>query len=328
MRDRRGAPGGSGSVADVPATTTVHAAGVLCWTGDPAVPSELRVLLVRRPDYGDFSVPKGKVDPGELTPQTAARELVEETGIRAALGAPVGEVRYKVSSGPKVVDYWLSEVRPEQIDEARFTPNAEIEAVEWVRLADAPKAVTYDYDRTMLRTLTTRLRQDTARTFSITIVRHGKAVPPSTWDGPDSTRPLLHRGMEQSLQIAPAIAAFGPTKLVTSTATRCWDTMAPLADYATLPLKAIDGLSQDAYELGRATVDKQISKRLRKQENVVLCSHGPVIPDLVRSLTIATGAKAAGLQRAANLATGDFAVFHLTRGDAPRLVDVEVHSPS
>ena len=315
-------------MADVPATTTVRAAGVLCWTGDPAVPGDVRVLLVRRPDYGDLSVPKGKVDPGELTPQTAARELVEETGIRAALGAPVGEARYRVSSGPKVVDYWLSEVGQEQIEAARFTPNAEIESVEWVRLADAPRAVTYDYDRTMLRTLTTRLRQGTARTFSITIVRHGKAVPPSTWDGPDATRPLLHRGMEQAVELAPVVAAYGPVKLVTSTATRCWDTMAPLADYTRLPLKAIDGISQDAHALGRATVDKQIAKRLRKQENVVLCSHGPVIPDLVRSLTIATGAKAAGLQRAANLATGDFAVFHLTFGEAPRLVNVEVHSPN
>ncbi len=73
--------------------------------------------------------------------------------------------------------------------------------------------------------------------------------------------------------------------------------------------------------------EKQVAKRIAKGENVVLCSHGPVIPLLVDAIRRATGADARGLERASSLATGEFAVFHLTaEGEHVRLVDVEVHS--
>ncbi|HBR87656.1 MAG TPA: DNA mismatch repair protein MutT, partial [Microbacterium sp.] len=55
----------------------VYAAGGGVWR---VVDGKLRILLVHRTKYRDLSLPKGKVDPGETLPETAAREIHEETG--------------------------------------------------------------------------------------------------------------------------------------------------------------------------------------------------------------------------------------------------------
>jgi len=308
------------------AATTIYAAGVLCWR---ETAEGVRVLLVKRPDYGDVSVPKGKLDPGELLPETAARELLEETGIRATLGAPIGDVRYQVNGRPKFVQYWAAEVLGHQVEAAEFTPNDEISAVEWVPIAQAKKMVSYPHDRKMIATLQDRLKRGTARTFALTVLRHGKAIPAGDWDGPDHLRPLLYRGRRQAEQVAPSIAAYGPRRIWTSTATRCRETIAPLAALTGVAVKESVGLSQDAFEAGVARVARLVEKRLEARRGAVLCSHGPVIPDVVEAIRHATSAHRSGLQRAANLATGDFAVFHLALDtERPHLVEVEVHSPT
>jgi len=305
------------------ASTTVYAAGVLCWRESA---EGIKVLLVRRPDYKDVSIPKGKLDPGELLPETAVRELLEETGISATLGAPIGDVSYTVGGRPKFVQYWAAEVVGHQVEHATFTPNDEISAVDWVPIAQARKLVSYPHDREMIATLADRIKRGAARTFSITILRHGKAIPAGDWDGPDATRPLLHRGLEQAMTAAPSIAAFGPQRLVSSTATRCLTTIEPTARVTGLEVKGSVGLSQDAFEDGESKILPQVEKRLRKRENVVLCSHGPVIPELVEAIRHATAAHRDGLLRASNLATGEFAVLHITRETKrPHLVEVEVH---
>ena len=305
----------------------VVAAGVVCWR---MVGTQVKVLLVHRTQHKDVSLPKGKVDPGELLPQTAVRELLEETGVTATLGAPIGRVDYLLPGGrPKVVHYWSAEVDDHSLELAKFRPNDEIAAIEWVPLAKAVKRVSYPHDVEMIDVLRRRLKAGTARTFAIIIARHGKAVPPDTWDGPDATRPLMHRGSDQAVAIAPAIAAYTPEKIISSTAARCLATIAPLADLLGLPIKAHPGISQDAYEFGEHLVPPIVAKRLKKQHTAVLCSHGPVIPELVREVARLTHTEESpALARARSLGTGDFTVLHVSRRKPGRgLVAVETHSP-
>jgi 8-oxo-dGTP pyrophosphatase MutT (NUDIX family)/phosphohistidine phosphatase SixA len=309
-------------------TLPVLAAGAVCWR---LVDGKARVLLVHRGDRGDVSLPKGKLDPGETLPQTAVREIAEETGLAITLGAPLGTVEYTLPSGrEKIVYYWSAEIGDHALELSSFSPNSEIASIEWVPLEKARKKLSYTHDIDVLDRFEERLRAGRARTFAIIALRHGTAVPPSTWDGEDSTRPLMQRGADQALSIAPAIAAYGPAKLISSTAARCLATIAPLAGRLGLEVKASKAVSQDAWETATGNVEKVVAKRLAKRVTTVICSHGPVLPDVILEVARLTNTRTdSALRRAAELSTGEYAVLHIALdGHTPGIVAVESHGPA
>jgi 8-oxo-dGTP diphosphatase len=309
-------------------TAPVLAAGAVCWR---IVDGKARVLLVHRTQHKDVSLPKGKLDPGETLPQTAVRELAEETGLTLSLGAPLGTVEYKLPSGrDKVVYYWSAEVSAHALEIATFTPNAEIEALEWLSIPKARKKVSYSHDAEVLERFEQRLKAGRARTFAIIALRHGKAVAPSSWDGPDATRPLLQRGQDQALSVAPAIAAYAPEKLVSSSAVRCRSTITPLAGFTGLPVRETAKISQDAWEDGEASVADVVRKRIKKKQTSVLCSHGPVIPELIEEVARQTNSPIdTALRQAEMLDTGEYTVLHIARDKVTSgLVAIETHGPA
>src|SRR4051812_34836009 len=162
----------------------VIAAGAVCWRIVNGTPE---VLLVHRTQHKDVSLPKGKVDPGETLPETAVREIAEETGLSVVLGAPLGEVEYVLPSGRnKLVYYWSAEVTAPMTEASRFSPNAEIEDLEWVPLENARQRLSYPHDMEIVEAFSDRLTAGHARTFALIALRHGKAVPGDVWDGPDA----------------------------------------------------------------------------------------------------------------------------------------------
>ncbi|MFT4124186.1 MAG: NUDIX hydrolase [Microbacteriaceae bacterium] len=310
------------------AASPVLAAGAVCWR---LVDGRPRILLVHRAAHADISLPKGKLDPGETLPQTARREVLEETGLRVELGVPLSTVQYRLPGGRlKVVHYWAAEVREHSLELASFSPNDEITALEWVPLAKARKRLSYAHDAELLDRFAALVDRGVVRTHAIVVLRHGKAVAADAWDGPDATRPLLTRGGQQAASVAPAIAAFGPAKLLSSTAVRCLSTIAPIAAVTGLPVRESDDLSQDAQARGRADVAGVVAKRLAKRRSAVLCSHGPVIPQIIEQLAVQTGSPIdAELRSAARLGTGEYAVVHLaTDRPAAGIVAVESHRPA
>jgi 8-oxo-dGTP diphosphatase len=305
----------------------VLAAGAVCWR---IVDGEVRILLVHRGRRDDVSLPKGKVDPGETLPQTAVREVAEETGLAVSLGAPLGTVSYSLPSGrTKVVYYWSAEVDEHALELARFTPNEEISALEWSSLADAREKLSYDHDGGVIDLFAARVAAGVARTFAIIVLRHGKAVAPESWDGADSTRPLLQRGHDQSRSVAPAIAAFAPQKIISSTAARCLATVEPLSALTGLMIKPLETLSQDSHYDGSADLTKTIEKRLMKKRTTVLCSHGPVIPEILAKLArLTNSSNNSSLTAASSLRPGEYAVLHVACDAASTgFVGIEIHAP-
>lgn len=106
----------------------------------------LEVCLVHRPRYGDWTFPKGKLDPGESFEQAALREVQEETGLRCRLGRELESSHYLDGKGRrKVVRYWLMEPVG-----GAFEPNHEVDELRWTSPSDAVEWLTYERDRELL----------------------------------------------------------------------------------------------------------------------------------------------------------------------------------
>ena len=104
------------------------------------------VLLVHRPRYDDWTLPKGKLGRGESFEDAALREVEEETGLRCSLGRELPSARYEVNGRPKLVRYWL--MTPQ--GETPFVPNDETDAVRWLSPGEALALLSYDRDRDVL----------------------------------------------------------------------------------------------------------------------------------------------------------------------------------
>jgi 8-oxo-dGTP diphosphatase len=105
-----------------------------------------KVALVHRPRYDDWTLPKGKLDPGESFEEAALREVEEETGVRPRLVRELPATSYEVRGRPKVVRYWLMDVEHEAV----FAPNDETDELRWVAADEALRLLTYERDRDLL----------------------------------------------------------------------------------------------------------------------------------------------------------------------------------
>lgn len=102
------------------------------------------MLLVHRLRYDDWSLPKGKLEPGETWEDAALREVWEETNMRCELGAFLGSSHYTVGGKPKEVRWWEMTTRDEP------GPSNEVDAVRWASFDDARELLSYPHERELL----------------------------------------------------------------------------------------------------------------------------------------------------------------------------------
>ncbi len=139
------------------AEDVVQAAGGVVWrrTG----PHRVEVLVVHRPKYDDWSLPKGKLDDGETHEAAARREVEEETGLRCRLGDELASVSYTDRRGrPKVVRYWAMTPEDTAAEDGAtewFTPTEEIDEIRWVPRENARRVLSYEHDADLVDSLPT-----------------------------------------------------------------------------------------------------------------------------------------------------------------------------
>jgi 8-oxo-dGTP diphosphatase len=124
---------------------TVRAAGGVVFREGPDGNPEIAV--VHRPRYDDWSLPKGKLEPGESELDGAVREVAEETGLVCRPGRFIGRIAYIDNRHRhKTVAYW--EMEPIA---GSFERGAEVDELRWLAPGKAVPLLTYDRDRAVLR---------------------------------------------------------------------------------------------------------------------------------------------------------------------------------
>jgi len=253
------------------ATKAVLAAGAVLWrtNGSAGAPE---IAIVHRPRYDDWSLPKGKVDPGETEPVTAVREVHEETGYTAHLGRRLIAVSYPVEQGVKKVRYWAA-----RCVDGSFAPNDEVDELKWLTVAEAMKQLGYQLDRKVLR----HFEKGPVDSRTVLIVRHGTAGSKSRYKGDDRKRPLDKRGRAQAESLVGQLLAFGASELYAADRVRCHQTLEPLAEELGVTIHNEPALTEEAYSDNRKTARHRILEIASSGGTPVICTQGKVIPDLI-----------------------------------------------
>jgi 8-oxo-(d)GTP phosphatase len=269
-------PTAEADVVDGHAGARIRAAGGVVGRDRP---DGTEVVLVHRPRFDDWSLPKGKLKRGEHALAGAVREVREETGLRGLPGPRLPPAQYQVWSGDslveKLVDYWAMTV--DHGSPPDFNAGDEVDDIAWLPVDAALTRLTYPHDRRVLRAFAELppLRRP------IVLLRHGSAGERSRWSGPDGERPLDDVGWRQAKALARLLALFAPARLVSAEPLRCQQTLAPLAEALRLQVEIDVRFTETAdpdvaAETLRGLADPAAA--------VVVCSQGKLIPAVVSAL--------------------------------------------
>jgi len=290
----------------------IRAAGAVLWK--PSRRDGLRIALVHRPRYDDWSLPKGKAEQGEVAPVTAAREVQEETGFRAAIGRSLTTVSYSTSGGPKTVHYFAARRMC-----GFFTPNREVDRLEWLPSAKAAELMSYEFDRAVLATFAL----EPAAQQGVLLVRHARAGQRDSYVGDDDQRPLDPKGRRQAAALVGELSVFAPLTVHSAPLERCRGTVAPLAEKLGTRIAPERTFSENAYRDDPAAARRRLvdlAAAQRPGQTTVICSQGGVIPGVVKSLAARDDVQVA------EVSTPKAAYWFLSF-DARRLVQADPYPP-
>jgi 8-oxo-dGTP diphosphatase len=257
-------------------TPAIVAAGGVVWRRD--IEGEIEVLLVHRPRYDDWSLPKGKLEEGEALISCAYREILEETGLSIKLGPYVDSVEYYVPDGLKRVDYWSASLIE---DKSAFHPNEEVDQIIWLDPQSAAFRATRETDKYILE----RFEQTPYDSSALIMLRHAKALERIEWQGEDEDRPLQLVGQLQAKRMLSLYQVFGLEEIHTSDAVRCLDTVAQMAKSLQITPTITNAVSEYTYKKNKDKAIEYAKELIKKNRQVILCSHNPVLPRMMEKLT-------------------------------------------
>jgi 8-oxo-(d)GTP phosphatase len=300
---------------------TILAAGALVWR--PAA-GGVEVLLVHRPKYDDWSLPKGKREPGEHLLLTAVREVFEETSVRPVLGPRLPTTEYLAAGRPKRVDYW-SAAPPD----SQAAASHEIDAVSWVPLAQAAGHLSYPHDATVLAALRPR------PTVPLILLRHASAGQRTAHPDDDARRPLDAEGAIDARLLAGLLACFASrARVLSSPALRCVETVQPFAAEFGGSVEAEPALAvprrTSEFPAGRTSVADPLAPLVRDLvaagRAAVVCLHRENLPQALAAACAALGAPSA-VPEDPVLPKGSFWVVHAASGALAALERYDLREP-
>ena len=280
----------------------VEAAGAVLWR---EADEGLEVAVVHRPKYDDWSLPKGKLDPGEHPLLAAVREVREETGLWSVPGLPLGEVRYSTPAGPKRVRYWAA-----RATNGTFAPSREVDELRWLRVPEASALLDADRDRSILD----RFLADTAQTRATVVVRHASAGDRKAWDGDDRLRPLDERGRHQAEQLAGILTAYDVSVAAAADSRRCRDTLLPFANAAGIEVRREHRITSETYGADPDGGADAMYEIVSFGRPAVVCVQREVLSDLVARTCSRLGTPTAAVD-IGQVPRASLVVLHVSAGN-------------
>jgi 8-oxo-(d)GTP phosphatase len=255
----------------------VAAAGGLLWrNGERGL---IEVIAVWRPKVGNWSLPKGKLDPGEHPLAAACREVEEETGIPVIPQLWLCRASYVLPNPEgdllKYVDYWS--MRTEKPD-AAFTADDEIGERRWITLAEAREALTRPRDQQVLKAFSAL----PAVTGTVLLV-----VPAEVeqhWTGPEVTRPLSVRGRDQAVRLAALASLYQPDRAYSATGRASVQTLEPIAHAVRCRLSGDSVFDTDAHERNPERSSVRARELAGGGGASIVCAEPEVVSDTVAIL--------------------------------------------
>ena len=252
---------------------TIRAAGGVVWRDDSG---PLRIAVIHRDRYDDWSLPKGKLNHGESRLSAAVREVHEETGAVVVATRRLIETAYLVDDVPKTVQFWAMRYRS-----GEFTRNSEVDDLRWLPLPEARTTLTHDVDRSVLDAFAARPVPQSV----IVLLRHAKAGRRTQWQGDDRLRPLDKAGRLQARELPAFLSAFTPVSVVSADRVRCVQTLEPFAVATGMDLAISPAFSDESYLDDPEATRNELLALAKSLPAAVVCSQGIAVPGLVTDLT-------------------------------------------
>lgn len=260
----------------------IEASGGVLWR-EAVGGSGVEVALIHRPKYDDWSLPKGKLEPGEHPIIGGVREVLEETGFVGIPGRSLGEVRYLKDGDPKRVRYWAM-----RMDRGAFTPNDEVDQLMWLPPREGQQHLAPERDRRILA----EFARDPDRTWPCILVRHGSAGERAAWPGDDRERPLDEIGHRQASELATVLDVFAVRRVLSADVLRCLETVGPYAAARQLTVESEPLVSETGFAAHPDAAVERLLAIIAGGEPSAVCSQGKAMPDLLTGVCRAFGSLA------------------------------------
>ena len=256
---------------------STHAAGGVLWRPHGEDATRIRIAVIHRPRYDDWTLPKGKCKPGEPSLLTAMRETTEETGHIGVAQQRLARLCYRAAGTVKEVDYWSM-----RTGGGRFTPSEEVDQLWWRGPGKALRRLTYAADRDLLEEFLEAPRA----TSVVVLARHASAGRRSEWKRADKLRPLDGTGLRDARAVAALVTAFGPEAVYSPDLVRCQQTASEVGAAVGLPVTDLPEVSDAGYSAQPTAAADAFRELATKHPASYVCSQGEAIPGLLKDLGV------------------------------------------